>query len=202
MGIQADFWRGRYQTGETPWDLGGPSPHFQDWLTHRDPEAFPVGKMAVLGAGRGHDAALFARAGFDVTGFDYAPEAVAEALRLYAQIDLGKIRFEAVDIFDLAAAHSPWTGAFDYVLEHTCFCAITPAERPAYVRSVRNILKPGGQLLGVFWEHAEKDGPPFSTPPSELRAAFAEGFECLSMEDKEPTPGRSGTERLVLIRRI
>jgi SAM-dependent methyltransferase len=194
---QVDFWRDRYQRGETPWDLGAGSPHFRDWLSRHDPEIFPPGKTAVLGCGRGHDAALFAAAGFDVVGFDYAPEAIAEAQRLYD----GKVRFEQADIFALADRQSPWAHAFDYVVEHTCFCAIHPSERPAYVQSVATMLKLGGYLLGVFWEHDKTDGPPFSTPENEIKSAFSNDFELLSVETREPVADRSGMERLCVLRR-
>jgi hypothetical protein len=57
------FWQQSYQDGRFPWDLGGPTPVFQRLLEHK---RFPPGRMIVLGAGRGHDARLFARYGFNV----------------------------------------------------------------------------------------------------------------------------------------
>lgn len=194
--LDVHFWENRYESENTPWDLAGPSPHFVAFLKQR-PDFFVPGKMAVLGAGRGHDAALFAQAGFEVTGFDYAPGAITLASELYGKF----VNFTQADIFALANPDSSYRHAFDYVLEHTCFCAILPAQRADYVRSVENILKPGGYLLGIFWEHNDMDGPPFRTTEAELRQAFGPGFDFISTQNQPAVAGREGIERLVLLRR-
>lgn len=191
-----DFWESRYAAENTPWDLAGPSPHFVALLAQK-PNFLNVGKMAVLGAGRGHDAALFGKVGFEVTGFDYAPGAVKLASALYSRY----AGFQIADIFALTDPVWPDAPVFDYVLEHTCFCAIPPERRTDYVQAVRHILKPGGYIIGVFWEHNEADGPPFSTTEAHLSAFFTPDFEVISMENKTPVAGRSGLERLVILRR-
>lgn len=194
--LDVNFWENRYEAENTPWDLAGPSPHFVDLLGQK-PDFLKPGKMAVLGSGRGHDAACFAQAGFEVTGFDYAPGAIKLASKLYGKL----ARFERADIFDLADPASLYTENFDYVLEHTCFCAILPEQRLDYVRAVSNLLKPGGYLIGIFWEHRDTDGPPFSTTKADLEAAFAQAFESISRLDRTPVSGRGGVERLVILRR-
>lgn len=194
--LDVGFWEGRYEAENTPWDLAGPSPHFVT-LLNRKPDFLQPGKMAVLGSGRGHDAALFANNGFEVTGFDYATGAIKLASELYGK----SVRFEQMDLFQLADPENPYRQMFDYVLEHTCFCAILPSQRADYVRSVLNILKPGGYLLGVFWQHAEDDGPPFSTTENDLKTFFASDFDWVSSENNPPAPGRGGVERLVILRR-
>jgi len=195
--IKVDFWQGRYETENTPWDLGGPSPHFVALLNQK-PDFLKPGKMAVFGSGRGHDAALFAQNSLDVTGFDYAPGAVEEARKLYGSL---AIRFEQADLFDMSKADSPWAGQFDFLLEHTCFCAILPQDRAAYAQSARNILKPGGYLIGVFWEHQDEDGPPFSTTEADIRQIFGADFELCSISENTPASGRAGIERLAVLRR-
>jgi len=195
--LDMSFWQNRYDTGQTNWDLGQASPHFIA-LMQNPPGWLKAGKMAVLGCGRGHDAALFGKAGFEVTGFDYAPGAILEAHALYKDW----VSFQQANIFDLANPDSPWAGQFDYLLEHTCFCAIHPKERPAYAQSAKNLLKPGGILLGVFWEHNEPDGPPFSTTEAQLQQAFGADFEFVSQQDLPPANDRGGVERLVILRRL
>lgn len=194
--IRVDFWQDRYETQNTPWDLGGPSPHFVELLQNK-PDFLQAGKMAVLGSGRGHDAALFTQHGLDVIGFDYAPGAITEARERYSP----STRFEQADLFEMADATCEWAGQFDFLLEHTCFCAISPKDRVAYVQSARNILKPGGYLIGVFWEHHEPDGPPFSTTVAEIQTLFGADFEICSIADKAPANGRNGVERLCVLRR-
>jgi len=199
--LDIQFWQSRYDSGQTPWDLGQASPHFINLLQDRPAWLVP-GKMAVLGSGRGHDAALFAKAGFEVVGFDYAPGAVQAAQAQYGQAQPGNaVKFQQMDIFELANPQSPWAGQFDYVLEHTCFCAILPKQRPAYLDSVKNILKPGGILIGVFWELNDPDGPPFTTTETQLHESFDSDFELLSMQTYPAAMNREGFERLVILRR-
>lgn len=196
--VYVDFWQDRYQSGNMPWDLGHASPHFE-YLLKTQSEKLPPGRMAVLGSGRGHDAAYFAAAGFEVTGFDYAPGAVEAARQLYGNA----VTFVQADICDLAfaAPGSPYHQAFDYLLEHTCFCAIHPSQRDDYARSARDLLKPGGLLIGVFWEHGDDDGPPHNTTLADVDRHFGEGFERIRMEERPPVSDREGVERLLLLRR-
>ncbi len=194
--LDVHFWENRYISQNTGWDLAGPSPHFVELL--KNPPAFlKPGSIAVLGAGRGHDAALFGKNGFQVTGFDYATSAVQEARQLYSQW----ADFQQVDIFTLANADSPHAHPFDYVLEHTCFCAILPKQRPDYLKTVTRLLKPEGYLIGIFWEHEEPDGPPFSTTLEEVKALFSNDFNLISVEERPPANNRRGIERLVVLRR-
>ncbi len=180
-----DFWQGRYESGQTSWDLQGPSPHLQAFAQDH-PEVFQ-GKWLVPGAGRGHDAAFIASPGADVTAIDYAPGAVEAAGQLYPALD-----YRQADIFNLDEA---FNAKFDGVFEHTCFCAINPKRRPDYVAMATKVLKPGGVLLGVFWEHDDPDGPPFSTTPEELRSLFSQYFQAIHVSPVvQNTPGRTGQE--------
>lgn len=196
MTLNAQFWEERYASQNTGWDLAGPSPHFVDLMASA-PDFLKPAAMAVLGSGRGHDAAFFGKAGFEVTGFDYADQAVQEAQQRYGQWACFKQR----DIFTLGGSDSPERQQFDYVLEHTCFCAILPQQRPDYVKIAANLLKPGGFLIGVFWEHKDPHGPPFSTPLLEVQTLFPPSFELISVTDRPPAGSRSGVERLIILRR-
>jgi SAM-dependent methyltransferase len=194
--LDVHFWENRYITQNTGWDLAGPSPHFVALLKN-PPECLKPGAMAVLGCGRGHDAALFAQHGFQVTGFDYASSAVQEARQRYGQW----ADFQQVDIFTLSHPDSPFAHQFDYVLEHTCFCAILPKQRTDYLKTVTHLLKPGGSLIGVFWEHDDPDGPPFSSTLEEINTLFGHDFDISSLEERQPANSRRGIERLMILRR-
>ncbi|HEY9660037.1 MAG TPA: methyltransferase domain-containing protein [Allocoleopsis sp.] len=172
--LDADFWEGRYQEGTARWDLGQPAPPFVSLLAGSDPPK--PGKMAVLGSGRGHDALLFARNGFEVIGFDFAPSAIGAATAAAQQQGLAA-QFLQRDIFELTAE---FEFCFDYVLEHTCFCAITPKQRPDYVKLVQSILRPQGELIALFWAHDRPGGPPFGVSVAELEQQFLPAFEVIS----------------------
>ncbi len=102
------------------------------------PNAPKSGKIAVIGCGQGHDALLFAQHGLEVTGFDFAPSAIASAQKL-SQSQGISCEFLQGDIFDLDAE---FPTSFDYVLEHTCLCAILPELRSKYVKIVHSLIKP------------------------------------------------------------
>jgi SAM-dependent methyltransferase len=189
-----EFWKSRYREKNTPWDLDQPAPPFVSFL-ERHAEKFPPGRMAVLGAGLGHDAAFFGRHGFEVTGFDYACEAVMKAGERYG----GDARFQQADIFRLP---EETCGTFDYVVEHTCFCAILPKQRPAYVEAAYRLLKPGGKLIGLFWAHQQEGGPPYRTDEDELARLFSHRFVLDSVERPENSvEGRAGQELLCVMTR-
>ncbi|NJN32028.1 MAG: methyltransferase domain-containing protein [Synechococcales cyanobacterium RM1_1_8] len=173
------FWAEKYQGNyRPPWDLGQAAPPLKGFLD-RHPELRP-GKTAVVGSGLGNDALLFAQRGFEVVGFDFVAAAIAAAHQAAVQADL-PATFLQRDVFLLG---EEFPQQFDYVVEHTCYCAIDPARRDDYVRSVHGILKPGGQFIGLFRCDAKTNGPPFGSDPEVLQRRFsgqAEGpFERLS----------------------
>ncbi len=151
--LSAEAWEHRYQEGTTRWDLGQPAPAFVDLF--QSGETPRPGSVVVLGAGRGHDARLFAQHQFDVTAVDFAPSAVA-AMAHEAELTGIPLHPLQRNIFDLVPE---FENQFDYVVEHTCFCAIDPSLRPAYVTLVAQLLKPQGELLAVFFTHGRPGGP-------------------------------------------
>ncbi|MBD1904219.1 TPMT family class I SAM-dependent methyltransferase [Funiculus sociatus GB2-A5] len=183
-------WENRYQEGTTPWDLGEAAPPLESLLNS---SRLPVGRAVVLGCGRGYDALLFARYGFETIGVDLAPSAIASATSL-ANATGSTAQFLQRDIFDLPAEFPNY---FDYIVEHTCFCAISPEQRTAYVQLVRSLLKPKGELIGLFFTHNRPGGPPFGITPVEIRHYFETDFEILSLEPvTNSIPKRQGEEHL------
>ena len=96
------------------------------------------------------------------------------------------------------------TRRFDWVWEHTCFCAIDPDLRPCYVEAVATALKPAGKLLLVFFLNPpnQGNGPPYGVTVAELDKLFANQFTLL--QDWQPTqahPGWEGRERMRLLQK-
>jgi len=190
----AEFWGEVYRRGQTGWDLGGPTPVFRALAEQGE---FPPGKMIVLGAGRGHDARLFARHGFEVTAVDFVPEAAREMQRL-AEPDAPVVVLQA-DLFDLDPALD---GKFDYLLEYVCYCAIDPGRRGDYADTVARLLKPGGTYLALAFPIGTFDGgPPFAVDPDELVDLLARrGLELVRREwPDESVEQRRGREELVVM---
>ena len=187
----SSYWEQRYQEKTTRWDLGQAAPAFVSLLNSQ--ETLTPGRTAVLGCGRGYDALLFAEHGFEVVGFDFAPSAIAEATSL-AQAAGSTAKFLQRDIFDLAME---FPQDFDYVVEHTCFCAIPLERRPEYVQLVRSLLRPKGELIALFFTHNRPGGPPFGSTPAEIVQYFEADFEILSLESvANSVPSRQGEEHI------
>ena len=190
------FWEDAYARGGDGWELGRPAPPLVDFLDTTPP---PLGRVAVPGCGRGHDARLLATRGYEVTGFDFAPAALAAARALAARERVA-VTFEPRDVFTLGRE---LPNAFDGVWEYTCFCAIDPARRAEYVRSLTDTLRAGGWLLACFFPlRAVTAGPPFVVSPDEVRRLLAPAFTIeRAFSPLRSARGRQGREWMVLARK-
>ena len=169
-------WEADYARQTDGWDLGGPTPVFEHLLSTRQ---LPPGRIIVLGAGRGHDARLFARHGFQVTAVDFASQAVQEMHRLADPA--APVEILQHDIFTLPETLN---NSFNYVLEYTCFCAIDPKRRAEYADVVTRLLKPNGLYIDLaFPLDGRTGGPPFAVTEKEIFDLFEKrGFKLLSRE--------------------
>ncbi|MCP2726988.1 methyltransferase domain-containing protein [Limnofasciculus baicalensis] len=191
--LTADAWEKRYQEGQDRWDLGCPAPPLINLLASA--QAPKVGKIAVLGCGSGQDAMLFSTAEFDVVGFDFAPSAIERA-RATAKARELDAQFLQRNIFELEAE---FLNSFDYVLEHTCFCTIDATLRPKYVQVVKNLLRPNGQLIALFYTHSRANGPPFCIKPQAVLDLFAPHFDILLFKTAQDSIARrKGEEHLAI----
>ncbi|MBU6289140.1 MAG: methyltransferase domain-containing protein [Chloroflexi bacterium] len=187
--IGHEFWEGRYQAGRTGWERGVPTPAFRRLLAS---DRAPVpGRVVVPGCGRGHDALLFAEAGHQVTGLDFAPSAIAGARELATAAGLAdRVTFEVADV--LGADVSVHVGQYDFAVERACYCALHPSDRERYVESVAKMLRPGGRLIGSFFVGPAEGGPPFAATWEEIEASLAPWFETETVGfalEETPLPG-------------
>ncbi len=169
------FWDRRYQEGSDGWELGQPAPPLQEFLTRHPLAPQPPGQVLVPGCGRGHEARLLAGQGFAVVGLDFSAEAITAARQVAAPPG-AHLRWLQADLFDRQALTSAGLGpaSLQGVVEHTCFCAIEPEQRPAYLQTVVELLAPGGWLLALFWCHGRPGGPPYGSDAAELARALAQ----------------------------
>ena len=183
-----DYWEDRYRAQDMPWEKGAPSPGLVDFLSAH-PE-LPRQSVCVPGCGTGHDVRAWAGAGFNVFGFDIAPTAV----RLAREATIAAGLNAEFALADFLSAEPPQQ--FDWVFEHTLFCAIQPDERPLYCQSLLRWLKPQGYYLAVNYLIPDKEGPPFGTTREELWNRFSGDFELLEEWVPRSYPNRTGLERM------
>ena len=187
--LGAAYWEGCYQRSETRWDKGEASPGLADFLqAHPELER---GTVLVPGCGMGYDVRAWAAAGFKVTGLDIAPSAIDEAMGRGEGLGLSVEYVRADFLGDEPASR------FDWVWEHTLFCAIHPSDRDRYVAAVRRWLRPGGYYLAVNYLIPDEDGPPFGTTKSELVERFSAGFELMESWVPRSYANRVGLELML-----
>lgn len=190
---EAAAWDSRYRSGDIPWEKGRAHPALPEWLKDH-----PItGRVLVPGCGSGHDVRVIAEGGAEVTGLDIAPGAVRLA---EGHPRAGNEGYVCGDLFQ---PPEEWRGMFDWVFEHTCFCAIAPEMREGYVTSVAGLLKPGGRLLAIFFINPDHDegGPPFGCTDDSLEELFSPYFLFEEeRRDLRTYEGREGREVLWVLR--
>jgi cyclopropane fatty-acyl-phospholipid synthase-like methyltransferase len=186
-------WQARYESGETPWDEGAPHPALLDFIASSGPFQ---GRILLPGCGLGHDVRALSTPANQVIGLDFAPAAIAKAQTFPKT---GSEEYLLADLFNLPPG---LRSSFDWIVEHTCFCAIDPSMRPAYAAAVAGALKPGGQIFAVFYLNPDADHqPPYGAAIPELDQLFSPSFTLLRQWVPARTyPGRESRELIRLLK--
>jgi SAM-dependent methyltransferase len=94
-------------------------------------------RVLEIGCGAGNMSGWFALRGFDVTGIDISPTAVAWA----NERAIAGARFIVGDVVEEIP------GAYDLVIDGHCLHCIIGADRARLLANVRNVLAPGGRFF-------------------------------------------------------
>jgi len=186
-------WEERYRTGNAHWDHGAPSPGLLEFL-HQHPE-LPKGSVAVPGCGTGHDVLAWAQSGFEPHGCDIAPSAVRLGTQRLLEAGLAA-NFARADFL-----HEDPPQQYDYLWEHTLFCAIHPDQRQQYVDAVCRWLKPDGTYLAVNYIVCGPEGPPWAVSATELWQRLTPHFDLIDQWIPRSYPNRCGKEQMLWWRR-
>lgn len=171
-GPDKEFWEERFASGNTPWDRGASSPQLGAWLGSG--QLKPC-RILVPGCGSGYEVAELALAGFEVTGLDYADEAIARTHR--------RIKDAGVDATLVQADVLEWEPdrPFDAVYEQTCLCALYPDLWLEYAERLYRWIRPGGRLFALFLQLPRPgaaegfiQGPPYHCDINGMRALLPE----------------------------
>jgi len=190
--LDQNFWNTRWENKETGWDIGYASPALSEFAA-----SYPNKNAAVLipGCGNAYEAEMLLAKGFrDITLVDIAPIAVARLQQKFE--DKPEIKVICSDFFQ----HK---GQYDLMLEQTFFCALPPSYRKKYVAQATQLIKPGGQLVGLLFDiDFAKAGPPFGGHEAEYRELFAPNFTIATMEAcHNSIPPRAGSELFIQLLR-
>ena len=198
-------WDQRYRQGNTPWDKGRASPALIYWLKNYPGRI--SGHILIPGCGTGHDVRAIADAESTSSplGIDISSTAIATCLQNKVH---DNEQYEQTDLFHLSRK---FHAAFDWVWEHTCYCAIDPSKRPQYVSAIASALKPGGIFLGIFYLNPEidattpNDGPPHGTSIEDVKSLFFAASDFVLLDSEKPNacyPGREGREHVLQFQRL
>ena len=136
-----------------PWDDGLPNPHLVEWAKTAPGRGItgPGRRALVVGCGTGGDPGFLAGLGCEVTAFDVAPTAVAEARRRFPRSPV------TYQVADLLAPPPEWAGAFDLVAEVYTVQALYGPARTAAIEALPGLVAPGGTLLVIARATDEED---------------------------------------------
>ena len=172
---QAD-WNQRYIEDDLPWDSGEPDAHLLEVI-----EAHGVGpgRALEIGCGTGTNAIWLAARGFETTGLDLSPTAIAMAEKK-ATAAAASCQLVVADFLVDDVAHAP----FDFVYDRGCMHVFDgDDERARFAGRVAALLAPDGLWHSLI---GSTDGPPRDAGPprrsaADIIAAVEPHFEILEL---------------------
>src|SRR5262245_17481023 len=159
-------WETRYESKDTPWEKGEPSPGLVDFLAAH-PE-LTRGTVCVPGCRTGHDVRAWSKVGFAAFGYDLAPSAIRLCREKTRGTGLKNVHYQLADFLV-----DPLARRFDWLFEHTLYCAIDRKRRDEYVQAVLRWLKPDGQFLAVHYLIPDEDRKSTRLNSSHLGNSYA-----------------------------
>jgi SAM-dependent methyltransferase len=134
MNLLRRFWFNLWYFRNPPWDTGITPPELHEFIaTH------PAGRAIDIGCGTGTNVITLAKAGWQVTGFDFAARAIQLARR-----KVRRAKVQANLFTDDATRMKNVSGQFDLVLDIGCFHTLE--NKADYLNQLDRILAPHG-----FW---------------------------------------------------
>jgi SAM-dependent methyltransferase len=160
--------------GAPPWDIPRPQPEIEA-LEER---GLLRGKVLDAGCGTGENAIFLGSRGHEVCGIDFIPRAIERA-RAKAHDRGVNVRFEVADALQLGQIGTQ----FDTIIDCGLFHTFDDADRPTYVASLRQAVKPGGHVhILCFSDHEPPGAGPRRITRDEIVAAFDHGWKVESIE--------------------
>jgi SAM-dependent methyltransferase len=97
---------------------------------------------------------------------------------------------------DVIAPPVELRGAIDLVWEQTCLCTLHPDERRTYLEGMATLLRPGGSMVALLWNHGDEGGPPYDMPPVLVERLVTGLFSIRKRERVEASLSRREPEWL------
>jgi SAM-dependent methyltransferase len=147
-------WDAPYRRERLPgWDVGRPCSHLVKAVKDKE---FRPGRAIVFGCGSGTNAIYLASQGFQVTGVDVSPTALAIATKKARQ---AKVEVQWI-LADVAAL--PDLPRYDLVFDRGCYHHICQYDSRGYVETLRRLSHAGTRAMILAGSPADgnRGGPP------------------------------------------
>ena len=139
-------------------------------------DSHPPGRAIDLGCGTGTNVLALAQRGWQVTGVDFVPRAIALAKQKVKKANL-QADLRVGDVIRLDGI----TGPFNLALDIGCFHSLP--DKAAYLSQLERVLAPGGHWLmyGFFRPSPHHSGPGLAE--ADLSLIHASGLTLLTRTD-------------------
>ena len=179
------MFRVMYRFGFKPWDSGISPPELKELI--EGPQARTPGRALDLGCGTGTNVIFLAQHGWDVTGIDFVPKAIASAKHKaqVANVTARLIEGDVTRLADLGVG-----GGYNLVFDLGCLHSIPDGRRDAYADGMTAATLPGADFL-VWGFFPNNPNPLLSAKLSreELEQRFGKTWEIVRAWGGEE-PGR------------
>ena len=193
---QKAYWSQRYAEARTGWDIGSVSTPIKAYV---DQLIDPQTRILIPGAGNSYEAEYLFRRGFErVHILDIAREPLAAFQQRVPDFPPDQL---------IEANFFEHQGAYDLLIEQTFFCSFppTPANRQRYAEKVHELLAPGGQLVGLWFDfplRGDLEKRPFGGTREEYLSYLAPHFDVQTFERSyNSIPPRMGNELFGIFRK-
>ena len=171
-----DHFQKRYESGDTPWDIGKPDFNLIQAVSTM---AIEPCKALDIGCGTGDNSIWLSQKDFQVTGIDTSELAIQKAREKASKAKV-KCTFMVIDFLVNKIAGAPFGLAFD----RGCFHALnSDEERKSFAENVAAHLRKDGlwlSLVGSADEQRQGPGPPRRTA-RDIVNCVESYFEILSL---------------------
>ena len=168
-----EYWKDRYRSKQTGWDVGYPSPPLINYCNQLPDRNI---KILIPGCGNAYEAEYLFKNGFKNI---YILDIVEEVLRNFKERvpEFPSENLICEDFFEC-------TDVFDLILEQTFFCALPIQLRNNYSIKSSKLLYPKGKLVGVlFSSEFAQSGPPFGGSKKEYELIFSKQYTIKTLEN-------------------
>jgi cyclopropane fatty-acyl-phospholipid synthase-like methyltransferase len=162
-----DFFEQAYH-GTPPWDIG----RAQKEIIHLEESGKILGDVLDVGCGKGDNALYLASRGHMVWGVDAVPAAIDIAQKKAEERGI-QVTFRVMDTQHLGEIGR----TFDTVIDSGLFHTLSDKERPGFVKTLSEVLKPKGRYFMLAFSELEPGGyGPRRITKREIQVTFAKGW--------------------------